>query len=293
MGKRRSIVRQVLDRFDRLMATGESRHAAKLAARAAGNRAWSVSDGRIHSFRTRKGYQAVALRLVNWCAATQGWRPRSLDELDARAEELVARYLREGLAGGKSAWTLKTECSALRLFFGRRDLAASVTLPPRRRTDIRRSRLPARRDATLDPTHWQDLVTFLNATGLRRSEVAHIRARDVFEDGAGRLQVTVKGKGGRWRIVPVLDVYIVQVRRLLAERAPDERLFLRVPSHLDIHATRRRYAQKAYQQASGAEELPPPDGRLRRGSVDSSAVAHVSRALGHSRGDVTTTHYLR
>src|SRR5579859_6763376 len=65
-GKSRSLVRQVLDRFDSLMATGKSRHAAKLAMRAAGERAWSVSDGHIHAFRTRKVYQAIVLRLVNW-----------------------------------------------------------------------------------------------------------------------------------------------------------------------------------------------------------------------------------
>jgi hypothetical protein len=117
----------VLDRFDSLMATGESRHAAKLTVRAAGNHAWSVSDGRIHSFRTRKGYQAIVLRIVNWCAATQGWRPHSLETLDACAEEPVMCYLREGLVAGKSAWTLKTERSAFRMFFGRRDLAASLT----------------------------------------------------------------------------------------------------------------------------------------------------------------------
>jgi hypothetical protein len=168
MGKRRSIVRQVLDRFDSLMATGESRHAAKLAARVAGERAWSVSDGRIHAFRTRKGYQAIVLRLVTWCAATRGLRLRTLDELDAPADELVSCFLMEGLAAGKSAWSLKTERSAFRLFFGRRDLAASVVLPARRRIDITRSRRPAVRDADFDAQHWCELLLFLDATGLHR-----------------------------------------------------------------------------------------------------------------------------
>jgi integrase len=149
------------------------------------------------------------------------------------------------------------------------------------------------RDAAFNPTHWRDLLTFLAATGLRRSEVVHLRARDVGDDSAGRLQVTVKGKGGRWRVVHVLDPYVNHVRELIAVRAPDERLFPRVPSHLDIHATRRRYAQETYQQASGGAHLPPSSGRLGRGSVDLSAVALVSQALGHSRRDVTTTHYLR
>lgn len=293
MGKRRSLVRQVLDRFDSLMATGESRHAAKRAARAAGERTWSVSDGRIHAFRTRKGYQAIVLRLVNWCATTQGLRFRSLDEFDAQAEKVVASYLTEGLAAGKSAWTLKTERSAFRLFFGRRDLAAGVPLPRRRRMDITRSRLPAVRDATFVPAHWRDLLTFLDATGLRRSEVARVHVRDVYDDEAGRLHVAVKGKGGKWRAVPVLEEHAEAVRALIAGRAPEERLFSRIPSHLDVHARRRRFAQDTYRDASGGRDPPPTAGLLRAGAVDPAAVRHVSRALGHDRADVTTAHYLR
>lgn len=293
MGKRRSLVRQVLDRFDGLMATGESRHAAKLAARTAGERTWSLSDGRIHAFRTRKGYQTIVLRLVNWCATTQGLRFRLLDELDAQAEELVARYLADGLAAGKSAWTLKTERSAFRLFFGRRDLAARLMLPPRRRTDIKRSRHPAMRNTQLDPAHWHGLLTFLDAAGLRRSEVAHLHVRDVYDDAQGCLRIAVKGKGGKWRVVPVLEERADDVRALVAGRVPEERLFARIPSHLDVHAARRRFAQATYRQASGNGPLPSVEGRLAKVAIDPVAAQKVSQALGHNRLDVTTTHYLR
>lgn len=294
MGKRRSIVRQVLDRFDSLMATGESRHAAKLAAREAGKRAWSVSDGRIHAFRTRKGYQAIVLRLVNWSATTQGRPFRSLDELDAQAEELTSRYLTAGLAAGKSAWTLKTERSAFRLFFGRRDLAGRVALPPRRRPDITRSRRPVVRDAAFDPPHWSELLTFLDATGLRRSEVARVHVRDISDDAEAHLLVAVKGKGGKWRTVPVLSGFEDAVRALVAGRSPGERLFSRIPSHLDIHAARRGFAQATYRQLSDGRPLPSATNtRLAKGAIDPTAARGVSEALGHNRLDVTTTHYLR
>ncbi|HEX6797648.1 MAG TPA: tyrosine-type recombinase/integrase [Ktedonobacterales bacterium] len=294
MGKRRSLVRQVLDRFDSLMATGESRHAAKLAARAANERTWSVSDGRLHAFRTRKGYQAIVLRLVNWCATTQGLRFRDLNDVDACAEEVVSRYLAEGLDAGKSAWTLKTERSAFRLFFGQRELAAGVQLPARRRADIKRSRHPAARDATFDATHWRELLTFLDATGLRRSEVAHLHVRDLYDDAQGGLHVAVKGKGGKWRAVPVLPDSMEAVRVLIAGRSPDERLFRRIPSHLDIHAARRRFAQATYRQLSDGRPLPPStSARLAKDAIDPVAARQVSEALGHNRMDVTTTHYLR
>ena len=67
--------------------------------------------------------------------------------------------------------------------------------------------------------------------------------RDVYDDAGGRLHVAVKAKGGKWRAVPVLLALADAVRRLVAGRSPDERLFSRIPSHLDIHACRRRFAQ--------------------------------------------------
>jgi integrase len=286
----------VLDRFDSLMATGESRHAAKLALRAAGGRAWSLSDGRIHAFRTRKGYQAIVLRLVNWDMA-HGLHFRTLAELDVRADELVTRYLQQRLAAGKSAWTLKTERSAFRLFFGRPDLATDVALPPRRREHIRRSRGPAQRDRDFDPAHWHDLLTFVDATGLRRGEFARLRVRDVAEDGTeggdGHLRVAVKGKGGRRRLVPIFPTNENALRELVAGRPGEDLLFTALPSHLDIHAHRRMFAQAAYRQHSGDRPLPPAQGRLPRGAIDEAAARRVSQALGHNRLDVTTTHYLR
>jgi len=292
MGKRRSIIRQTLDRFDTLMATGESRHQAKVAARSTGDHAWSVSDGRIHAFRTRKTYQAVVLRLIT-LNAQQGKCFRSLADLDAQADDLVARYLNQRSAEGKSAWTLKMERSAFRLFFGRRDLAADVALPMRRREQITRSRHSATRDRDFDPAHWHDLLTFLDATGLRRSEAQHVHARDVLVTPDGDLVVAVIGKGGKRRVVPILVEHADAIRAVIAQRQPDERLFPHIPSHLDVHAHRRTFAQATYLQASDGQPLPPADRRLAAADVDAEAVRRTSRALGHNRMDVTTTHYLR
>lgn len=292
MGNRRSIIRQTLDRFDALMATGESRHQARVVAHATGDRAWSVSDGRIHAFRTRKTYQAVVLRLIT-LNAQQGRRFRSLADLDGQADDLVARYLTQRIAEGKSAWTLKMERSAFRLFFGRRDLAADVALPMRRREQITRSRHSAVRDRDFAPAHWQDLLTFLDATGLRRSEAQHVHARDVRATTEGGLVIAVIGKGGKHRVVPVLTEHADAIRALVAQRQPDERLFPHLPSHLDVHAHRRAFAQATYLQASGGQPLPPADRRLAAAAVDAEAVCRTSQALGHNRMDVTTTHYLR
>ena len=61
---RKSIVREVIERLDSKMAIGESRYQAKVERRAAGERAWTQSTGKIHSFKTRSVYQEHAIRFA-------------------------------------------------------------------------------------------------------------------------------------------------------------------------------------------------------------------------------------
>lgn len=114
----------------------------------------------------------------------------------------------------------------------------------------------------------------------------------MYDDPEGRLRIAVKGKGGKWRIVPILEQCAEDMRALVAGKSPHERLFTGIPSHLDVHASRRGFAQVLYRQASG-RPLPLAQGRLEKGGIDPAAAQQVSRALGHNRLDVTMTHYLR
>jgi hypothetical protein len=67
MGRRKSIVREAIERLDSLMAIGTSRFQAKQAQRAARPEAgWTVSTGKIHSHTTRKVYQQQILAFINW-----------------------------------------------------------------------------------------------------------------------------------------------------------------------------------------------------------------------------------
>jgi hypothetical protein len=75
------------------------------------------------------------------------------------------------------------------------------------------------------------------------------------------------------------------------ERSPEERVFPRIPSHLDIHAIRRQYAQ-AYYHCLTAQALPLTDGRVHFEDYNEAAVLLVSQALGHNRKDVVIYHYL-
>jgi integrase len=285
-------MKESIERFDSLMAIGQSRHALKQEMRANGEKQWNFSTGRIHSHKTRTTYQEHTLRFVAWAREHHGIT--HLAELDARAGELATEWLRGELTAGKSPYTLQAERSGLRMFFSDRQLAGEVTLPRRVREEITRSRGPAVRDAHFQPANWPELMTVERAFGLRRNELAHLRVQDIRRDQAGQLVAHVlNGKGGKEREAPALAVKEADVLAVVAGRKADERLFERLPVHADIHALRREYAQALYQQYAPGRALPSPHGQLAPADYDKAAVERVSWALGHKRLDVVLRHYLR
>ena len=288
---RKSIVREVIERLDTKMAIGESRRDAKIALREAQGATWSVSTGKIHSYKTRSTYQEQTIRFVKW--ARQVHHITSLAQLDPRADELATVYLQQQLAENKSAYTLQTERAALRLFFDDRALAASVPIPRREREKITRSRGPKKHDRHFQPANWPDLIRFAQTTGLRRHELRALHCRDIVVH-EGQLVAYVKsGKGGLERNAPVLAGREAGVLAMQEGRDPDELVFVRIPRHFDEHSYRREYAQALYLQYAPGRALPPATGRLKRSDYDREAAERVSKALGHRRVDVATRHYLR
>lgn len=290
----KSIIKQALERLESLMAIGISRYQAKQALRESGQPTWAFSTGKMHAYTTRTVYQQQVLAFVSWARTSYGLK--RLEELDARADELAGVYLCQQRDAGKSSSTLHTQRAALRLFFGNRQLAEQVQLPLRTRSSIIRSRLPTTHDRHFQPANWQPLLAFLQATGLRRSELCRVRIGDLLEEEptiGGPAVFVVNGKGGKARLVPVLAGREQDVLGLKIGRKPEERVFPRVPRHLDVHAYRRAYAQALYLQYAPGWTLPSPTGRLRPHSYHPEAVQRVSRALGHNRQDVVLRHYLR
>jgi integrase len=294
---RKSIVKEAVDRLEEKMAIGQSRGKAKDALRAAGEGGWTCSTERIHSFKTRSVYQGHVVRFIRWARAT--YQIKDLAQVDARADELVTRYLHQHLAEGKSAYTLQAERSALRLFFADRTLAQQIMLPRRTRATITRSRGVAPHDRHFQPANWQPLLRFLQATGLRRNEVRLLVVRDIVAcetEGDYQGQTTVKvrnGKGGKARTVPVLAGHEQDVLCLRNGRQDDKLVFSRIPRHLDVHSYRRAYAQALYLSLAPGWSLPSPMSYLNPSTYDTDAVMAVSKALGHNRRDVVLRHYLR
>jgi integrase len=293
---RKSLIKEIVERLDSLMALGESRGKAKDEARAAGEATWAFSTGKIHSYKTRQVYQEHAIRFGKWARDTFGIK--QFADLVARADELASAYLRKNLAEQKSAFTLQTIRAALRMLFGNRHLGEEVALPKRLRKQISRSRGPKKHDREIQPTNWLALLRFLDATGLRRDEVKMLKVEDIREHDpayGGQTTVTVRsGKGGKARTAVVDPDQVPAVLKLKAGRADNERVFPRIPRHLDVHAHRRDFAKARYLRHAPDHELPPPEkDRLSPNDYDRPAVQQVTEALGHHRRSVVLGHYLR
>jgi hypothetical protein len=145
------------------------------------------------------------------------------------------------------------------------------------------------RDLDFQPANWVKEIHFLESTGLRREEALDVHVGQIAHHRAGFVTVFVAcGKGGKPRTVPVLSEREQDVLCCIEGREdPTQPVFARMPSHLDIHAIRRTYAQTLYRHLSG-RELPPAKGRLRRKDYDRDAAGLVSLALGHGDGRIET-----
>jgi len=97
---------------------------------------------------------------------------------------------------------------------------------------------------------------------------------------------------GKDREVPVFPDREQAVLSQVTGRPPDEHVFARISSLLDIHSYRRRFAQDLYEYRSG-RPLPPLEGRLESEALDLDAALYVSRCLGHNRIDIIFGHYIR
>ncbi len=113
-----------MDRLDACMALGQSRGKAKEEARAAHQKTWAFTTGKIHSYKTRSVYQEHALNFVNWVRDTYGIK--RIEELDERIRDLSAEFLQAKVDEGKSPYTLQLIRSALRMVFGDRTLMEEV-----------------------------------------------------------------------------------------------------------------------------------------------------------------------
>ncbi len=211
--------------------------------------------------------------------------------VEAHADEWVCQYLQELIEQGKSPYTLHTIRSALRMVFGQ-EIASSVAMPKRKRSEIKRSRRPVKMDACFQPDNWPEHILFAKATGLRRAEMREVRVRDITRLPNGTVSVHVHR--GKTRDVTVLAGYEPEVLAMVEGRSPDERLFRHIPKNMDVQSYRLASAQARYQQLAPGSTLPAADvARIKPSDYNTKAAQTVSESLGHRNRATILKHYLR
>lgn len=249
----------------------------------------------IYSWQTYRSYMKQLGLFAKWCKKTHN--ARYLKE----CKQYIPEYLQTRFE--LSVWTQKLDLAALQKLYqeyppedGQKPFG--VTLQPRKRENIRRSRQNVARDADFSTTNNADLITFCRCTGLRRSELQELKGTDITADGL-QLHVTRNTKGGRWRMAPITGTPAeVELVQRMCKAAGDSRVWPHVPGSADIHSYRADYCQRVYEAAARPFDQIPADERYycrgdRKGMIlDRAAMLVASRALGHNRTDIIASHYL-
>lgn len=289
-----SLVKQISDTLNAKTAFGQSKYQAKAAG---------TANDHIYSFSTLKAYMKHCNYFASWCRSNPeitkelGHKARTLEECQPYAGKWISARISQGL----SPYTLKLEAAALTKLYGRS--AEDLQLPPtpeRRRQDITRSRNDVVRDKHFSVSENAPLITFCQNTGLRRRELAELRYKDIMYE-YGQMDIFVRnGKGGKQRIVPVLDPdEVLRLRPDLLSGDPEARVWDKIHSGADIHGYRADYATTLYKRLERPLDTLKRTQKYycrgdRKGTVfDRAAMLQVSRALGHNRIDVIAGHYLR
>ena len=267
---------------------------------------------RQESYKSRQRYYEAMQRFCRFLA--EEYRLQKLTNISGKHLVDYVRHLQEN---GKAASTIKTELAAIRFWHDKlgeakyklpsnADLADQAPLERRKLQGTARHWTPEQFTAfvavcrEVGRTDYADIATLTFYVGLRIHEVCRLDTAAVEAwERSGLL--TVKGKGGRVRSVPVTaeaakqalrdrraavqrghklfvpddvatDAYIHAFQAFLREHRPDQGSN---PYPLTHHGMRHSYAARQYREALDGE------------ATEYRAKLEVSKLLGHGRADVT------
>ena len=308
---RGSVKWQVNTILNEIREIGSSRHEAKQQTTYNNPHELAQQTG-IHSYKTLDTYRGVAKDLLQY-AKDNGFT-KDIEKLTCDA---VKSFLDNKLEQGISYNTLKTYMAAI----GKLEVAlqahngstydlsqaAAEVLQQAREGDMgpkeqhRAFQDPQAVIQNISNPEYRTIAQFQLASGLRLSELNHIRP-DQLQERDSRMFVSVEqGKGGKDRIVEVKDRQAFQAFKSLVEskqqtqgRYKGKFVFSKSGYRASVasaakragetergtHSFRWNYAQKEY-----------IDKQISLGKPESQAKLEVSHELGHNRESITD-HYL-
>lgn len=311
---RGSVKWQVNQVFNSISAIGESRHEAKQQTNYS-NPHELAQQTQIYSYKTLDTYRDVAKDLLSY--AKENGYTKDIEKL---TPDTVREYLNAKIEQGVSYNTIKTYSAAISKLsvaleahngqsYNFADATKEALETSKSETGIREQhRAFSNPQAVVDNIKnetYKTIAQFQLSSGLRISELNHIRSDQLVERD-GRMYVSVEqGKGGKDRIVEVQDKEAFQSFKSLVNdnkqtsgRYSGKFIFSKSSYNNSIrdaakqagetttgsHSFRWNFAQQKFQNL-----------QVNQGYSSYSrqeALREVSESLGHNRAEITE-HYLR
>lgn len=293
--KRKNISHDVYCRLRRAYETGRgrSRHNDKLR----GEDVKFIYSARTYDTYRQQGKAFAAYAKSKGC--------KTLDE----AKEVVPDYLQSLIDAGKSGYSIRTAASAIGKVYTTDYGSFGVTMPERKRSEIKNNRGDSRMIASghISAETAERYGKILRCIGLRRSEALLARGADLIRKDDKYCVRVPRGKGGRSReaVIEGTPEEIKEVVALFEEakergtHGGDPHVWPSgIPKNIPVHRYRAEYAEKVYKAcARPIEALERRDKYFCRGDLkgivyDRQALAYVSAQLGHTRVSVVAVNYL-
>ncbi len=228
---RGSIKWQVNTLFNTIKSIGESRHEAKQVAKAStqsSNPHNIAKNTNIYSYATLDKYREIAQDLLQY--AKENNNIKDIEKLNAKT---VTEYLQNKLQQNVSYNTMQTYVAAItkletaleRYNGNTYDLSekAHSVLEQAHKDGLKETEQHRAFEKPLEVINniknedYKTIATFQLASGLRISELNHIRTNQLFEKDGKQFVSVEQGKGGKDRTVQVRDTQAFQAFKKLVE----------------------------------------------------------------------------
>ena len=261
------------------------------------------------SYKTRERYYEAMRRFCVFLASTY-----HLQKLSNLAPKHISAYVLDMQERGLSASTIKTDLAAIR-FWHDQIPNAKYTLPPNSEFSIER-RVFGRVDRTWSPPEFSRMIgvcwkhdredyaalfCLARYAGLRIHECFRIDTA-IAEDAIRKMAITIKGKGGKIRTVPIQESIRIELEKMLAVTERGHKLF--VPDGVQTHEAIKglqQFIRKHHGEVRDKDSTRPMTFHglrhtcavgwyqqlIAEGKPKYQVRLQVSKWLGHERDDVT------